>query len=121
MRNLRVSIPAGRFAGALLVNDLPGLPVERRAPTLAFVESRLHALPGPMSVGVGAVAACVGVFGAVVGHARLARFLGRTAVPVIRDYVRLLRSLSLTYVWETWPGTRPDGTPGAAEHGEVAA
>ena len=106
---LRIPIPAGRFARELLSGDLPALPEDRREATLSFVESRLLALPGPMTVGVGAVALAVGALGTVFGHRRVAGFLGTRPLPVVRDYVRLLRSLSLAFVWETWPDTAPDG------------
>lgn len=108
--DLRVRIPAGRFAEQLLRHDLPRLSAERRRLTLAFTQSRLHALPAPMTVGVGAVAGAVGVLGSIFGQGRVASLLGRKAVPVVRDYVRLLRSLSFAYVWETWPDTAPDGS-----------
>ncbi|CAN5553804.1 MAG: hypothetical protein H0V69_00555 [Acidimicrobiia bacterium] len=113
MRNtdLRVRIPAGKFAEQLLRHDLPGLSDEQRRQTLAFMESRLRVLPSPMTVGVGAVAGVVGALCAVIGHRRVVGVLARRALPVVRDYVRLLRSLSFAYVWETWPGTAPDGSP----------
>ncbi len=108
--DLRVLIPAGHFADQLLRHDLPQLSEERRRQTLAFMESRLHVLPAPMTVGVGAVAGLVGAIGAIIGHRRLVEVLARRALPVVRDYVRLLRSLSFAYVWETWPDTAPDGS-----------
>lgn len=107
---LRVPIPAGRFAEQLLRHDLPQLSDDRRRQTLAFVHSRLDVLPGPMTLGVAAVAVLVGIAGAVVGHGRVAGVLANRALPVVRDYVRLLRSLSFAYVWETWPNTASDGS-----------
>jgi len=121
---LRVPIPADRFAEQLLRHDLPGLSDERRRQTLAFTQSRLRVLPSPMTVGVGAVAMLVGALGSVIGHRRVAEVLGHRALPVVRDYVRLLRSLSFAYVWETWPDTATDGssisasTDGASVVGE---
>ncbi|MEJ7721491.1 MAG: hypothetical protein WKF58_14130 [Ilumatobacteraceae bacterium] len=107
---LRMRVPALRFADALVAHDLPRLSADRRAAAVAFAQSRLAVLPSPMSFGVGAVGAVVAIVGAVVGHARLAEFLARRPVPVVRDYVRLLRSLSIAYVWETWPDSRADGS-----------
>jgi hypothetical protein len=103
-------VPALRFADALVAHDLPRLSADRRAAAVAFAQSRLTVLPSPMSFGVGAVGAVVAIVGAIVGHARLAGFLARRPVPVVRDYVRLLRSLSIAYVWETWPDSRADGS-----------
>ncbi len=107
------------FCHHLLVVDLPALPPERRAATVAFAVDRAAGLPTPMRVGVGAVAAVVNVAGRVVGFGRVTRVLARRSLPVLGEYVRLLRSLSYAFVWETWPDTAPDGAPGSRERASL--
>jgi len=99
------------FADHLVVHDLPGLPDDRRAETVAFAGRRIAHLPSPMKVGVTAVAALVAIMGKVVGGARLAALLARHPVPLLGEYVRLVRSLTYAYVWDTWPHTDPTGRP----------
>lgn len=97
------------FSDRVIANDLPGLPAAKRARVVAFTGRRIAGLPTPMKVGVGIAAVVVGVIGRVVGPSRAAAFLARHPLPVLGDYVRLVRSLSYAYVWETWPSTSPDG------------
>jgi hypothetical protein len=108
------------FADHLVVHDLPGLPDERRAETVAFASRRIAHLPSPMKVGVTAVATVVAVLGRVVGGGRLAAFLARHPLPLFGEYVRLVRSLTFAYVWDTWPATDPSGRPLAASDGASA-
>jgi hypothetical protein len=44
-----------------------------------------------------------------VGRRRVVRLLAARPLPVVGDYVRLVRSLTYAYVWETWPATAADG------------
>jgi len=99
------------FADHLVVHDLPGLPDDRRAETVAFAGRRIAHLPSPMKVGVTAVAALVAILGKIVGGARLTALLARHQVPLLGEYVRLVRSLTYAYVWDTWPHTDPTGRP----------
>ena len=98
------------FTDAVIVHDLPGLPAERRAEVVAFAGRRIEGLPSPMKLGVGMVALAVGAVGRLVGDARLVRLLARRPLPVVGDYVRLVRSLGYAYVWDAWPSTKPDGS-----------
>ncbi len=98
------------FSDQVLVNDLPALPAERRADVVAFASRRIAGLPSPMKLGVGAVALFVGAAGRLVGLPRLVRLLAAHPLPLVGDYVRLVRSLGYAYVWETWPATAPDGS-----------
>lgn len=104
-------IPAARFGAELLVHDLPALPDERRAETVAFIERRLPQLPGPLSAGVAVVASTIALLGRLIGYRRTVDLVADRPLLVVRDYVRLLRSLSYAFVWETWPDTQPDGAP----------
>ena len=106
------------FADHLVVHDLPGLPDDRRAETVAFAGRRIAHLPSPMKVGVTAVAAVVAVLGKLVGGARLAALLARHPVPLLGEYVRLVRSLTYAYVWDTWPRTDPTGRPLVGDGGD---
>ncbi len=98
------------FSDEVIVHDLPALPAERRAEVVAFAGRRIDGLPSPMRLGVGVVAVIVGAIARVVGTRRVVRLLARRPLPVLGDYVRLVRSLGYAYVWETWPATRPDGS-----------
>jgi len=107
--------PAGlvsRFGDGLLAADLPRLPPERRAAAIGFVGRRVAGLPSPMLLGVSAVATAIGALAGLVGTARVVAVARRWPLPVVADYVRLVRSLGYAYVWEHWPDTGPDGAPG---------
>lgn len=109
-----VAFPLARwiaeFSDQVIAIDLPALPSARRADVVAFTGRRIAGLPSPMKIGVGVVATIVGGLGRVVGLRRLTGLLARRPIPVFGDYVRLVRSLSYAYVWETWPLTAPDGS-----------
>ena len=100
------------FVDGLIAVDLPRLPPERRAAAVAFTSRRVDQLPSPLLIGVTAVATVVAGVARIVGPSRLAGFLARHPAPGFGDYVRLLRSLTFAFVWETWPETAPDGAPG---------
>jgi hypothetical protein len=98
------------FADRLAAVDLPALPAERRAAASAFAGRRYAGLPTPMRAGVTVVAVAVAVAGRVAGCCTIARTLAHHPLPVVGDYVRLVRALTTAYVWETWPTTAADGT-----------
>ena len=100
------------FSDRVVAHDLPSLPADRRAEVVAFTGRRIALLPSPMRLGVGLVAVGVGVLGRLVGLDRLTAFLARRPLPVLGEYLRLVRSLAFAYVWDTWPYTAPDGRPG---------
>jgi len=97
------------FCDELVAHDLPDLPTDRRAEVVAFTLRRIAGLPSPMRLGVGAVAAFVGVLGTVVGLRRLVGVVATRPLPLLGEYVRLVRSLVYAYVWETWPDTATSG------------
>lgn len=99
------------FSDAVLAADLPALPADRRTQTVAFTQRRIEGLPSPMRLGVGFVAVVVGVLGRIVGTRRVAHLLVRRSLPMVGDYVRLIRSLGYAFIWETWPSTAADGAP----------
>lgn len=70
---------------------------------------RVDGLPSVMRIGVLMIAAVLRVALALPGGAAMLRVLARTPLPLVGEYVRLIRSLGYAYVWETWPDTRPDG------------
>lgn len=111
--NPRSPFPLARlveeFSERLLAVDLPRLPVERRGETVAFAGRRIATLPSPMRAGLTIVAVIVAAAQRLAGGARVARVLAGRHLPVVGDYVRLVRSLCYTYVWETWPATAADG------------
>jgi hypothetical protein len=99
------------FCEQVIAHDLPDLPPERRAATVAFASRRVAGLPSPMKVAVGAVALLVGGISRVVGTRRVVGLLARRPLPVAGEYVRLMRSLTDAFIWETWPDTSATGLP----------
>jgi hypothetical protein len=77
---------------------------------VAFAARRVDGLPSVMHLGVLLIAAVVRVLLLLPGSSFLIAFLARTALPLLGEYVRLVRSLGYAYVWETWPDTLPDGS-----------
>lgn len=106
---MRSTPPIGAFSDRVLANDLPDLDVDQRAEVVAFVQRRVAGMPSPMRVGVGLVAAIVGVSGRLIGADRAVRLVGARPLPLLGEYVRLVRSLGYAYVWETWPDTTATG------------
>ena len=99
------------FCEQVVAHDLPELPPDRRDATVAFAGRRIAGLPSPMKLAVGIVAVVVGMLGRLVGTARVVSVLARRPLPVFGEYVRLMRSLTYAYVWETWPDTAASGRP----------
>lgn len=100
----------GPFADRLLRLDLAGLAPDRRRQVIAFTTRRVEGLPSFMRIGVLAIAAVVRPVLVVPGSAPVVRVLARTHLPLVGEYVRLVRSLGYAFIWETWPDTRPDGS-----------
>lgn len=100
------------FADALLVHDLPGLPADRRHSCVLFTLQRIEAMPSPTRVGVRLIALPIRALIVIAGAVRVARLLAPTGLPILGEYVRLHRSLGYAYIWETWPDSRRDGSPG---------
>lgn len=103
------SLPlVGPFADRLLAIDLPALDDERRTQVVAFAARRVDGMPSVMRLGVVTIAVAVRAAMALTGG-RVVGVLARRPLPLLGEYVRLVRSLGYTYVWETWPDSRPDG------------
>lgn len=98
-----------QFSDHVLAADLPELPVERREAATSFVMSRMERLPSPVKLGVTMVATGAGVAGRVVGTRRVVSALRRFPLPLVGEYVRLVRSLAYAFIWERWPSTGPAG------------
>lgn len=108
---LRTTGPFGRFADDLLRSELPDLPDDRRADTVAFVCRRAGQVPTPLRLGVMVLAVGVGCSQRLVGRTRTTAFLRRTSLPFVGELARLVRSLGFTHVWESWPTTTELGAP----------
>lgn len=93
---------------AVLDHDLPGLDVARRREVVDFVCRRLTTLPTHMRWGVAAIAVVVDAWRRTAGPQRLVA-LSKRPLPLLGEYFRLIRSLSIAYIWEKWPDTQPDG------------
>lgn len=103
--------PTGRpVVDLVLATDLPGLPEDRRAIVVRFVDHRFVTLPHHMRLGVAVLDKVFTAALGVAGRERMAR-LSHSRLPIIGEYFRLVRSLGYAYVWETWPDTHSDGTP----------
>lgn len=109
IRNLPLTRLVEEFTDRLLVLELPALPADRRGETAAFTGRRAATLPSPMKVGLTVVATVIACIGRLAGLGRITRVLAGRPLPVLGDYVRLVRSLAYAYVWETWPSTAADG------------
>jgi hypothetical protein len=77
--------------------------------TLAFVEERLTRVEGVLKLAISGVEGLLSAAFAVAGHvphadsprtAAMARRLDATSLPVVADYVQLVRSLVLVSVYE---------------------
>jgi hypothetical protein len=99
---------------ALLDVEFPGLSPARRAAMEAFIAGRFASLPSPLALGVGIVGTALSA-PCAAGAGFVARGLSRHSLPVSGEYVKLVRSLAVAYIWERWPGTAPDGSAAAAE------
>ncbi|MBI5087508.1 MAG: hypothetical protein HZB15_01175 [Actinobacteria bacterium] len=115
MRPIASLAPAGPlvapFAEQLLRLDLPRLDDARRREATAFAVRRVAGMPGVVRSGVLAVALPIRLALATPLAGATVRFLARRSLPLVGEYVRLVRSLGYAYIWETWPDTRPDGAP----------
>jgi hypothetical protein len=109
MRSVPSAPLVGPFADRLLAFDFPALDPTRRGEVVRFAARRVDGLPSVMRLGVLIIAAVVRVVMAFPGSDAVLRFLATSALPLLGEYVRLIRSLGYAYIWETWPETRSDG------------
>ena len=109
MRSVPSAPLVGPFADQLLALDLPELDARRRADVVSFTTRRVDGLPSVMRMGVLVIATVFRMILLLPGRAAFVRFVARTPLPLLGEYVRLIRSLGFAYVWETWPDTRPTG------------
>lgn len=98
------------FAHLLLSVDLPGLGGSQRDEVADFAVRHVDELPSVLRIGTLIIAAPMRVVVAAPGARRLLAWLIAHPIPLIGEYVRMVRSLAYTYIWETWPHTRPDGS-----------
>ncbi len=106
---LSIGGPFGVFADRLLLVELPDLPPDRRAATVAFVCRRAQAVPSPLKLGIGILVVGVGVAQRMAGVDRTTGLLRSTSLPFVGELARMVRSLGVAYLWETWPDTSPSG------------
>ncbi len=98
------------FAQRLLRADLPGLSEQQRGEVSDFTVQRVDELPSVLRIGVHLIAAPMRIVVASPGSDRLILWLIRHPLPLLGEYVRMVRSLAYTYIWEQWPNTQPDGS-----------
>ena len=109
MRSVPSAPLVGPFADRLLALDLPELDPARRADVVAFTVRRVDGMPSVIRLGVLVIAAVFRALLLVPRSTAFVRFVARVPLPVVGEYVRLIRSLGYAYVWETWPDTRASG------------
>lgn len=110
MRSVPSAPLVGPFADRLLALDFPALELARREQAIAFAIRRVDGLPSVMNAGVLLIAALFHLLLKLPGNDAILRFFARTPLPLLGEYVRLVRSLGYAYIFETWPDTRPDGS-----------
>jgi hypothetical protein len=98
------------FAQCLLSVDLPGLSTSQRDEVSDFAVHRVDELPSVLRLGVNLIAAPMRVLVTMPSAGRMVAWLIRHPLPLVGEYVRMVRSLAYTYVWEKWPQTLPDGS-----------
>lgn len=116
-RLLSIEGPFGAFADRLLTLELPDLPIDRRADTVAFVCRRCAEVPSPLKLGIGTLTIAVGLSERALGIDRTTRFLQTTSVPFVGELARMVRSLGFAFIWESWPTTSPTGAVASSEGG----
>jgi hypothetical protein len=95
-----------RFATALIRHDLPQLDEREIEATTRFVVEAHAGMPDVSRHAISLVAAAVHgalalrLTGGPAGRAQWAVALARRPPPVVADYVRLIRSLAITYAYE---------------------
>ncbi|MEM9746587.1 MAG: hypothetical protein AAF945_07820 [Actinomycetota bacterium] len=110
-RGHAASTAVGRFADVLLADDLPALPADRRADTVALIERRIERLPSVTRFGVRVISFAIDAVTRIAGSDRALRLATGVGLPLLAEYPRLVRSLGYAHVWETWPATDVDGGP----------
>jgi hypothetical protein len=98
------------FAQRLLLVDLPGLSAVQRDEVASFAVRRVDELPSALRIGVTCIAVPMRGVVAVPGSGRFLAWLISHPLPIVGEYVRMVRSLAYTYVWERWPHAAPDGS-----------
>ena len=111
MRSVPSAPLVGPFADRILALDFPALDASCRRAVVDFITRRVDGLPSVMRLGVVIIATVVRLLLALPGNEAVLRFLARTPLPLLGEYVRMVRSLGYAYIWETWPATHADGRP----------
>lgn len=97
-------------AEVVLRADLPGLDRARSDEVVGFVGRRCRTLPSFVRLGVFVIAAGYRTVLRLPAGERIVRALAGRPLPLIGEYPRLIRSLAVAYIWETWPDTAVDGS-----------
>ena len=92
----------------ILRHDLPRLPIAHRKTVTAFTIHRLDTLPQHLFWGVGLIAFVLRLI-SLGGGSAFVLWLSHRHIPLVSEFFRLVRSLSYSYIWESWPDTAPDG------------
>jgi hypothetical protein len=99
----------GRFADELLHIELPDLSDTARSDTVRFVCRRANQVPSPLRLGITVLSLALAAGQRALGVQRTTRLLRATSLPLVGELARMVRSLGLAYIWETWPDTSPTG------------
>lgn len=98
------------FADHLLRRELPGVEAPARAEVVGFVGRRVTELPSPLLAGVAVLAAAFRLLLLLPGGRFVIDLVSDHPLPGVGEYPRLIRSLVLAHVFETWPSRRADGS-----------
>lgn len=98
------------FADEIVRTDLPGLPPEQAQDAVAFVVHRVTTMPTVLRLGLLLVAASLAPLMRSPWRAATLRAVRRFHPPLYGEYLRLVRGLLVSRVWEQAPGTRLGAT-----------
>lgn len=98
------------FAAEIVRTDLPGLPAEQAEDAIDFVVHRVTTMPTVLRLGLLVVAASIAPFMMSPLGAATLRTVRRLHPPLYGEYLRLVRGLLVSRVWEQAPSTRLGAT-----------
>lgn len=98
------------FAAEIVRTDLPGLPAHQVDDAIAFVVHRVVTMPTVLRLGLLVVAGSIAPLMMSPCRAATLRAVRRLHPPLYGEYLRLVRGLLVSRVWEQAPATRLGAT-----------
>lgn len=103
---------------AFVRQEFPNLRPDRTDAVVGFASNRFQLMASPVRAGLQGAMLILAVPTRVLGGVRVAGWLRRTRLPVASEIPRAVRYLVVSYIWETWPDTKADGSTAS---GDVAS